>query len=99
MPTALVLLDLSAVFDTIDHRVLLNCLSSWFSLSGVVLDWFVSNLADRNQCVKVGDVLSDTANLIYSVPQEFNWIYIYRWLNIYVANHVIEEEVQGSFMV
>jgi len=95
MPTALVLLDLSAAFDTIDHRVLLNWLSSWFSLCGVVLDWFVFNLADRNQCVKVGDVLSDPADLIYNVPQEINWTYIYRWLNICVANHVTEEEVQA----
>ena len=63
------LLDLSAVFDTIDHRALLNYLSSWFSLSGVVLDWFASYLADINQCVKVGDALSDPADLIYGVPQ------------------------------
>ncbi|KAK2152666.1 hypothetical protein LSH36_322g04048 [Paralvinella palmiformis] len=67
MLTALVLLDLSAAFDTID---LLNCLSSWFASSGVVLDWFASYLADINQCVKVGDVLSDPADVIYGIPQK-----------------------------
>ena len=69
MRTALVLLDLSAAFDTIAHTVLLKCLLSWFGLSGVFLDWFISYLAVRNRCVTVGDVLSDPANLIYGVSK------------------------------
>ena len=69
MPTALVLLDLSAAFDTIDHGVLLNCLTSWFGLGGVVLDWFSSYLAGRVQSVKVGDILSNPAELVSGVPQ------------------------------
>ena len=39
-PTALVLLDLSAAFDTIDHLKLFDCLSSWFGFSDIVLNWF-----------------------------------------------------------
>ena len=42
MPTALDLMDLSAGFDTSNHSVLLNCQSSWFGSSGVVLDWVAS---------------------------------------------------------
>ena len=35
-PTALVLLDLSATFDTNDHDVLVKCLKSWFGVCSTV---------------------------------------------------------------
>ena len=69
MPTALVLLDLSAVFDTIDHIGLLNCLSFWFGFSGTVLKWFHSYISGRQQSVKVGSTLSDQVELKFGVPQ------------------------------
>ena len=49
MPTALVLLDLSAAFDTIDHDTLLPCLSARFGFAGSALKWFRSYLQDRFQ--------------------------------------------------
>ena len=67
--TAVVLLDQSAAFDTIDHDTLLNSLSSWFGVSGVVLDWFKSYLSDHVQCIKIGSILSDAKKLLYGVPQ------------------------------
>ena len=68
-PTALVLLDLSAAFDTIDHSILLSYLKSWFGLGGNVLKWFASYLGDRCQVVKIGSTLSELSKLIYGVPQ------------------------------
>ena len=67
--TAVVLLDQSAAFDTIDHSMLIECLGSWFGVGGVVLDWFRSYLSDRYQCIKIGSVLSDAKRLLYGVPQ------------------------------
>ena len=69
-PTALVLLDLSAVFDTIDHPTLLNCLKSWFGVSGTALKWFTSYLSHRFQAIKIGSTLSDLHELLFGVPQD-----------------------------
>ena len=55
--------------DTIDHDILLDSLSSWFGVGGVVLDWFKSYLSDRVQCIKIGSILSDAKKLLYGVPQ------------------------------
>ena len=65
----LVLLDLSAAFDTIDHGVLFSRLKVMFGLSGNVLDWFKSYLGQRTQRVSVHDVLSDPICLLCGVPQ------------------------------
>ena len=64
-PTALVLLDLSAALDTIDHNILLGYLKSWFGLGGTALRWFASYLRNRYQAIKIGSTLSELSNLIY----------------------------------
>ena len=58
-PTALVLLDLSVAFDTIDHNFFLGYLKSWFGLVGTVLKWFASYLGNRCQAIKIGSTLSE----------------------------------------
>ena len=66
---ALVLLDLSAAFDTVDHSVLLSCLECRFGLKGVVLDWFRSYLSNRRQSVRISGVSSAPSPLLFGVPQ------------------------------
>ena len=67
--TAVVLWDQSAAFDTIDHDTLLDSLSSWFGVGGVVLHWFKFYLSDCVQCITIGSILSAAKKLLYGVPQ------------------------------
>ena len=65
----LVLLDLSAAFDTIDHSILLKRLEMTFGIHGTALDWFESYLSNRLQVVKVGEHFSESTSLLFGVPQ------------------------------
>jgi hypothetical protein len=66
---ALILLDLSAAFDTVDHEILLNFLRDYVGLDGSVLKLFQTYLANRSQCVSIKGVLSELSELAYGVPQ------------------------------
>eukprot|EP00745_Piridium_sociabile_P044747 TRINITY_DN9505_c0_g1_i24.p2 TRINITY_DN9505_c0_g1~~TRINITY_DN9505_c0_g1_i24.p2 ORF type:complete len:122 (-),score=5.84 TRINITY_DN9505_c0_g1_i24:1342-1707(-) len=61
--SALLLLDLSAAFDTIDHHLLLSCLESSFGIKNSALSWFKSYLSDRSQLVLVQSHQSSTMPL------------------------------------
>ena len=65
----LVLLDLTAAFDTVDHDILITRLEQWVGISGTALEWFRSYLSDRTFCVGLDDSVSSTAPLSCGVPQ------------------------------
>ena len=67
--TAVCMLDLSSTFDTIDHSILLNRLSTWFGIEGCALNWFSSFLSNLNFRVKILDDLSSPVSSHYGVPQ------------------------------
>ena len=67
--TLLVLLDLSAAFDTVDHTILLNRLRSSFGITGRVLTWFKSYLENRSQCISINGGESRSFEMKYGVPQ------------------------------
>ena len=54
--TALITLDLSTAFDTVDHSVLLITLNSNFGINGIALEWLKNYLAPRYMKIKIGEL-------------------------------------------
>ena len=69
LPSVVVLLDLSAAFDTVDHAKLLQILKSEIGIDGTALKWFESFLIGRTQTIKIGDEYSEILELLYGVAQ------------------------------
>lgn len=69
----LVLLDLSAAFDTVDHRILLSRLEQWVGITGTALLWFQSYFTDRSFSFNLGEFNSATASLTSGVPKAPFW--------------------------
>ena len=67
--TLLVLLDLSAAFNTVNHSLLLNILENDFGVTDSALKWFQSYLSGRKQRILIDNSLSDVFNLACGVPQ------------------------------
>ena len=67
--SVLVLLDLSAAFDTIDHGILLHRLQNVFGIQGTVLSWFRSYLTKRFQIVSTQSTHFDQIELCCGVPK------------------------------
>ena len=64
-----VLLDMSAAFDTVEHSILLNRLESHFGIKGSVLSWYESYFEKRSVRVTIKNTVSDEHTLTYSLPQ------------------------------
>ena len=67
--TILLLIDLSAAFDTVDIVKLLDILEKDIGIKGTALEWFNSFLTGRTQCVKIENSLSDVLPVLFGVPQ------------------------------
>ena len=66
---ALVMLDLSAAFDVIDHNILIERMEYAFGVTGPALSWIKSYLSSRSQQIAVGSTLSKEFLLHCGVPQ------------------------------
>ncbi len=65
----LVLIDLSAAFDTIDHDILIDRLQNYMGIQGQALRWFRSYLSDRYHFVYLNGESSQLSPVKYGVPQ------------------------------
>jgi hypothetical protein len=65
----LLLLDLSAAFDMINHRILLHRLHNTFGVTGQALEWFKSYLNNRSLAVQIENTRSESRTVAFEVPQ------------------------------
>ena len=67
--TLLVLIDLSAAFDTVDHLKLVKIIKHKFNVNEVCLSWLKSYISERKQKIKINQSFSEDFSLNYGVPQ------------------------------
>ena len=65
----LMVLYLSAVFDTIDHDVLFSRMESTLGITGPALEWSRSYLSGRNIRVQKDDWFAASQEILWSLPQ------------------------------
>ena len=67
--TAMIMIDLSAAFDTVDHNILLEVLNKKSEIEGTPFQWFSSYLRPRRCKVNISLNYSIEKQLQFSVPQ------------------------------
>ena len=67
--TAVVVIDLGATFDMLDHTILINLLHESFRIGDKALRWFQSYLNSRYCKVNIGKDYLRRKSLNFSVPQ------------------------------
>ena len=67
--TAMTILDPSAVFDTVDHDLLLEVLNKRFGVKQKALKWYEQYLKPRKFKVSINNTHSKEQTIDYSVPQ------------------------------
>jgi len=64
-----VLFDLSAALDTVDHDILFSLLETDVGILGVALSWFFSYLSGRSQSISCDGRTSFSRTVTCGVPQ------------------------------
>jgi hypothetical protein len=67
--TLLVMLDLSAAFDTVSHKILLKRMEDAYGVKNDALQWLQSYFSGRSQAVKIEDAMSEEKPLSTGLPQ------------------------------
>ena len=98
------MLDISSVFDTLDHKILLSRLHL-LGVRYLTLSWFSSYLSDRSSSVNIYNSFSSISPMTYGVPHgsvlgpSLFYIYVYplpsiisKYPNIYY--HLYTDDIQ-----
>lgn len=97
----LVLFDLSAAFDIVDHPRQIKRLETQYGITDASLTWIKSYLSGKKQCVIIHGVLSHKNELDQNIPQGCIWIigaYFYSGLAVPVED-VLDPEVNNYLFV
>ena len=65
---AVAYIDFQKAFDSVCHKKLFTRLSS-LGITGNLLSWIKNFLTDRQQCTRVGDMVSDMVNISSGIIQ------------------------------
>ena len=65
----ILLLDMSAAFDTIDHELMLKTLKNSYGIDKLVLNWLSLYLNHLSFSVNINDCFSNPYSMLYGVPQ------------------------------
>lgn len=66
---ALMLLDMSAAFDTVDHSIMVDVLERRFGVRDSALNWLEDFLTGRSQAIRLGINQTDDVSLKFGIPQ------------------------------
>ena len=66
--TAVIILDLSAAFDTVDHNLLLEVLDKKFGIKDIALHWYEQYLKPRRFRVCINSNYSQEKNIGIQCP-------------------------------
>ena len=67
--TFMIILDLSAAFDTVDHELLLKVLNHRFRVTDTALEWYKNYLIPRRFKVSINGSYSNEKTINFSMPQ------------------------------
>ena len=62
-------LDLSALFDTVEHDISIMVLANMYGIGGLALEWLKDYLRNRAVQVLIGNSVSEAVGIPFSVPQ------------------------------
>ena len=94
----LVLLDLSAALDTVDHNILIHRLEHRCGVIGTVRDWIRPYLSDRTQRVRIGEAHSKPTDLNRCFPGVRDGLSRVLYLYMCVRWETLQGDIESSSM-